>query len=498
MSISLLWLLDGIATVPNLESRDVVDLTLDSREARPGSLFFALPGRSAHGLKFAAEAVARGATVVLWEPGAEVALPKLPSTVFTAAIPGLKGLVGRIADRFFNWPSSQLRITGITGTNGKTTCAYLLAQCLEKLGSRAAYIGTIGWGRVEALAAPTLTTPDVVTVHRQLAQLRAEGVREVAMEVSSQGLDQQRVDGVRFQVAAFTNLTRDHLDYHETMAAYGAAKARLFEFPDLQHIVVNVGDAFGREFAQNYSGRVPLTAIWIGAGDSGWLGQHALCATQVTLDVHGLSMQLDGSFGKADVSTKLLGRFNAENSLVVIGCLLSLGVSLTEAVRVLADCVAPPGRMEVVEPAARDKPLAVVDYAHTPDALAKALAALREHCKGALWCVFGCGGDRDPGKRPVMGAIADEWADRIIVTDDNPRSENPQTITRAITGGIKSHEVRVIHDRGEAIGTALREAQTSDVVLIAGKGHEDYQIYGETRRSFSDRREAQRYLGVAA
>ena len=498
MSISLLWLLDGIAAVPNLESRDVADLTLDSREAGPGSLFFALPGRSAHGLKFAAQAAARGATVVLWEPTADVDLPKLPPTVLAVAVPGLKDLVGRIADRFFNWPSSQMRITGITGTNGKTTSAYLLAQCLEKLGSRAAYIGTIGSGRVDALAAPTLTTPDVVTLHRRLAQLRAEGVREVAMEVSSQGLDQQRVDGVRFQVAAFTNLTRDHLDYHETMAAYGAAKARLFDFPDLQHIVVNVGDAFGREFAQNYAGRVPLTAIWVGAGDSGWLAERALRATQVTLDVRGISMQLDGSFGKAEVNTKLVGRFNAENSLVVLGCLLSLGVLLADAVRVLAECVPPPGRMEVVEPTARDKPLAVVDYAHTPDALAKALGALREHCKGALWCVFGCGGDRDPGKRRVMGAIADELADRIIVTDDNPRSENPQSITRDIVGGIKSHEARVIHDRGEAIATALKEAQASDVVLIAGKGHEDYQIYGETRRSFSDRREAQRYLGVAA
>ncbi len=498
MSISLLWLLDGIAALPDIESRDVLDLTLDSREARPGSLFFALPGRTAHGLNFAADAASRGATVVLWEPAAGAALPKLPSTVFAAAIPGLKGLVGRIADRFFRWPSSQLRITGITGTNGKTTCAYLLAQCLEKLGSRAAYIGTIGWGRVAELAAPTLTTPDVVTVHRRLAQLRAAGVREVAMEVSSQGLDQQRVDGVRFQVAAFTNLSRDHLDYHRTMEAYGAAKARLFEVPDLKHIVINVGDAFGREFAQNYAGRVPLTALWIGAGDSGWLAERALRAASVTLDPHGISLQIDGSFGKADVHTKLLGRFNAENSLVVIGCLTSLGVPLAEAARVLAECVAPPGRMEVVEPGTPDKPLAVVDYAHTPDALAKALEALREHCKGALWCVFGCGGDRDPGKRSLMGTVVDELADRIIVTDDNPRSESPQAITSAITVGIKSHEARVIHDRGQAIGTALKEAEALDAVLIAGKGHEDYQIYGETRRSFSDRREAQRYLGVAA
>jgi UDP-N-acetylmuramoyl-L-alanyl-D-glutamate--2,6-diaminopimelate ligase len=279
----------------------------------------------------------------------------------------------------------------------------------------------------------------------------------VAMEVSSQALDQDRVAGVRFQSAAFTNLSRDHLDYHETMAAYGAAKARLFEAPDLQHIIVNVGDAFGREFAQNYAGRVPLTAIWIGAGDSGWLASRALHTAEVNLDAHGISMLLEGSFGKAALSTRLLGRFNAENSLVVIACLLSRGVSLAEAARVLAECAPPPGRMEVVEPAARDKPTAVVDYAHTPDALAKALSALREHYTGMLWCVFGCGGDRDPGKRALMGAIADELADQIIVTDDNPRSENPQAITRAIVSGIKSRAPRVIHDRGEAIATALKE-----------------------------------------
>src|SRR5258707_13301138 len=497
MSAALMWLLDGIAKIPATEAR-VSDLTLDSRQVRAGSLFFALPGLKDHGLKFAAEACARGASAVLWEPSAEATSPALPPAVFGAAIPNLKGLVGRIADRFFNWPSSQLRIAGITGTNGKTTCAYLLAQCLERLGLQAAYMGTIGWGRIAALEPPTLTTPDVVTLHRELAVLRASGVREVAMEVSSQALDQDRVAGVRLHSAAFTNLSRDHLDYHETMAAYGAAKARLFDAPDLKHIIVNVGDTFGREFAQNYAGRAPLTAVWIGAGDSGWLAERALRATRVALDVHGVSMQLDGSFGKAEVATRLLGHFNAENALVVIACLLSLGTPLAEAARVLAECVPPPGRMEVVEPAARDKPMAVVDYAHTPDALAQALRALREHCKGALWCVFGCGGDRDPGKRSIMGAVADELADRIIVTDDNPRSENPEIITRAIVSGIKSRNVRVIHDRGEAIGTALTEAAASDVVLIAGKGHEDYQIYGGTRRSFSDRREAQRHLGAAA
>src|SRR5258708_498676 len=248
MSTSLMWLLHGIATVPNIESRDVVDLTLDSREVRSGSLFFALPGRTVHGLKFAAEAAARGAGVVLWEPSAEVTLPKLPATVFAAPIPGLKGLVGRIADRFFKWPSSQLRITGITGTNGKTTCAYLLAQCLERLGAQAAYMGTIGWGRIASLERPTLTTPDVVTLHRELAVLRASGVREVAMEVSSQALDQDRVAGVRLHSAAFTNLSRDHLDYHETMAAYGAAKPRLFDPPPLKPIIVHLGTTLSPDY----------------------------------------------------------------------------------------------------------------------------------------------------------------------------------------------------------------------------------------------------------
>ncbi|MGC1523612.1 MAG: UDP-N-acetylmuramoyl-L-alanyl-D-glutamate--2,6-diaminopimelate ligase, partial [Steroidobacteraceae bacterium] len=436
--------------------------------------------------------------VVLWEPGPDAPAPQLPSGVFAAAVPGLSTLLGRIADRFFNWPSSQLRITGITGTNGKTTCAYLLAQCLEKLGFQSAYVGTIGWGRIGALEGAALTTPDVITLHRVLAALRASGVREVAMEVSSQALDQDRTAGVRMHSAAFTNLSRDHLDYHRTMTAYGAAKARLFAAPDLKHIIINVGDAFGRELAQNYAGRVPLTAIWVGAGGSGWLAERAMRGFDVTLGLHGVSMQLDGSFGKAAVTTRLLGRFNAENALVVVACLLSLGTPLVDAVRVLADCVPPPGRMEVVEPVAKAKPMAVVDYAHTPDALAKALGALREHCRGALWCVFGCGGDRDPGKRRIMGAVADELADEIIITDDNPRSENPQAITRAIASGVTSREVRVIHDRAEAIHAALSEARPPDVVLIAGKGHEDYQIYGDTRRVFSDRREAQRYLGAAA
>jgi UDP-N-acetylmuramoyl-L-alanyl-D-glutamate--2,6-diaminopimelate ligase len=501
MSTALSWLLDGIAELP-ANTAPVSDMTLDSREVRSGSLFLALAGGRAHGLEFAADAAARGASAVLWEPAAGVVPPALPEGVFAAPVPNLRFLAGRIADRFFGWPSSSLGVTGITGTNGKTTCAYLLAQCLEHLGLAGGYIGTIGCGRPTQLSEPTHTTPDAISVHRILARLRAGGVKQVAMEVSSHALDQGRIVGVRFHTAAFTNLTRDHLDYHGSMANYGAAKAKLLLLPELKHIVLNVGDAFGRQFAQDYAGHAPLTAVWVGAGQSGWLADRTLHAAEVSARPQGIAIKLDGSCGALEVETRLLGRFNAENSLTVMACLMSLGIGLSEAAQALAQCAAAPGRMEVVNgggvQTGAARPTAVVDYAHTPDALAKALTAAREHCAGALWCVFGCGGDRDRGKRPLMGAIADELADQIIVTDDNPRSEDPAAITAAIVQGIKTHAARVINDRGAAIGTAMKEARAGDVVLIAGKGHEDYQIYGATRRAFSDREEALRHLGAAA
>ena len=308
-----------------------------------------LRGHESHGLSFAADAAARGASAVLWEPGpddvaASLDFPAaLKKRVFAAPVVNLRKLLGRIADRFFGWPSSHLRIVGITGTNGKTTCAYLLAQCLERLKLDAAYIGTLGWGRIAELKPLTHTTPDVVTLHRQLGQLRASGVREVAMEVSSHALDQARVDGVRFHSAAFTNLSRDHLDYHGTMDAYGAAKARLFEVPHLERLVVNVDDTFGRELARRVAGRVPLTAVWLGDGGSGWLADGELYASDVQLDLAGITLALGGSFGESRVATRLLGRFNAENCVVVLACLAALGVTLAEATQALAGCTAPPG-----------------------------------------------------------------------------------------------------------------------------------------------------------
>jgi UDP-N-acetylmuramoyl-L-alanyl-D-glutamate--2,6-diaminopimelate ligase len=282
------------------------------------------------------------------------------------------------------------------------------------------------------------------------------------------------------------------------MEAYGAAKARLFDVPDLQHRVINVGDAFGHALAMRPGAAANLIAVWVGARESGRLAGRWLEGDEVVPGPHGMSLTVSGSFGCRRVATRLFGRFNAENAVVVIALLIGLGVPLEDAAAALAECVAPPGRMQVIESDGPGKPMAVIDYAHTPDALAKALQAVKEHAQGAVWCVFGCGGDRDPGKRPLMGAAADEYADQIIVTDDNPRSEDPESICRTIVRGIRSRGVRIIHDRGDAIATALNEAAPADIVLIAGKGHEEYQIYGDVRRRFSDRHEAVRHLRAVA
>ncbi len=307
MSTSLTWLLDGIAAVPANDAQ-VADLTIDSREVRPGGLFLALPGAPLAWAPIRGRGGSAGRVRGALGAGRLASRLRASSEpLFAAPIAGLSDLVGRIADRFFQWPSAHLRVVGITGTNGKTTCAWLLAQSLARLGQSSAYIGTLGWGRLGALEAPTHTTPDAVSVHRMLAQLRSQGARTVAMEVSSHALDQGRVAGVRFHTAAFTNLTRDHLDYHATMQAYGEAKARLFAAPDLKHLIINIGDAFGRELAMKLAGRAPLTAVWVGGSSDAWLAERSLHADRVVPDLRGISMDIDGSFGKLHLSTRLLG-----------------------------------------------------------------------------------------------------------------------------------------------------------------------------------------------
>jgi UDP-N-acetylmuramoyl-L-alanyl-D-glutamate--2,6-diaminopimelate ligase len=482
---SLSTLLDGIAALP----RDVTitDLTQDGRGARSGSAFLAVRGNNEHGLKYAPQAVANGARAVLWEPAPVAVLPDLPSEILLAPVPRLREHASTIADRFFGAPSARLAVAGITGTNGKTTCAYLLAQALEAAGRPAGYMGTIGTGRPKRLIASALTTGDAVTVQRTLAQLRAEGATSVAMEVSSHALDQARVGAVRFRTAVFTNLTRDHLDYHGTMDSYGSAKAQLFAREDLVSRVINVDDAFGRQLAIDPRGRGRLVVTSRGHQSHTRSAAGFVRAMQVRLSTRGIELEFDSSWGTGALACPLVGDFNVDNLLTVIAVLLDWEIPLDQAIEALARVRAAPGRMETFGGA--QAPLAVVDYAHTPDALRKALAAARAHCTGRLAVVFGCGGERDPGKRPIMGAIAAELADDIVITDDNPRAESPALIAANIAAGIPAgFPFRIELDRGRAIREALTDARPEDVVLIAGKGHEDYQIYGSERRAFSDQK----------
>jgi len=495
-------------SVPDIE---VTDLTLDSRDVRPGAAFIALPGAHTHGIRHAAQAAAAGARAILWEPAGTVVPPTLPPEVALLAIPRLREQLGALADRWFGAPSRALRVVGVTGTNGKTTTAHLIADALERLGERSAYAGTLGTGHIGALREATHTTPDCITVHRRLAELRDAGVRSLAMEVSSHALDQHRVDGVCFDTAVFTNLSRDHLDYHGTLEAYGAAKAKLFAWPSLRHAVINVDDPHGHTLALAVRdqaraqlvccSRAPLSAVSFAAeggatsGSPACAGVRHLYAASVIADPSGLRIEVDGSWGAASLCSRLIGDFNVDNVLAALATLLVGGVPLLDAVAALERCTAPPGRMEALTVAGR--PLVIIDYSHTPDALEKALLAVRSHGAGRLICVFGCGGDRDPGKRPLMGAIAERLADGVIVTDDNPRSEDGDAIVAAILGGMSDRaRAQVERDRAAAIRQAICGSGAHDVVVIAGKGHEEYQIVGAERRPFSDREVASAALAA--
>jgi len=473
-------LLEGIAAAPPLP---IAGLTLDSRGAGVGDAFVALKGGSGHGLDHAPQAIARGARAVLWDP-AEGLTPEVTGDVAYVAVQQLRDRLGGIADRYYGSPSSRLAVAGVTGTNGKTTCAWLLANAVKNLGRRGAYLGTLGAGFPPQVRGAALTTPDVISLHRQLRALQDADASHVAMEVSSHALDQGRVDGVRMRVAAFCNLSRDHLDYHGTMERYALAKQRLFRLPGLEHAVINVGDPVGAQFAASLAAGVALVAVTVG-GNSPAVSRF-IHVVRTHTGQGGLELELIGYFGARRLRSRLVGGFNAENLAVTLGMLLAWGFDVDEAIATLGACSAPPGRMESYRLA--NGALAVVDYAHTPDALTKALIALREHARGRILLVFGCGGDRDPGKRPLMGEAAERHADRVIVTDDNPRGEDADRIVAMILAGLREPKrAEVMRDRALAIHSALDDARPGDVVLIAGKGHEDYQIVGNERRAFSDR-----------
>ena len=475
---SLSTLLQGIVAVPSVFDVTIHGLKTDSREVASGDAFIALSGAKTPADFYVDKAITAGATVILLETEQAGECAEHHGALIVP-VAGLRGLVGRIADRFFEHPSQRLRLIGVTGTNGKTSVCQYVAQLLRETGTPCGILGTLGYGMPGSLQPATHTTPDAVQVNRVLSRIVKQEGRAAVMEVSSHALDQGRVDNISMTGAVFTNLTRDHLDYHGSMEAYGAAKARLFEREELHFSVINFDDPFGRQLFEQLEGKCDRVRYSLHEAQTElWLREF-----RPTDD--GFEAEVDGEWGRFVIAVPLMGSFNASNVLAAMATVLTLGVPVDRVQQAVGRLAPPPGRLERFDGANGVR--VVVDYAHTADALANALAALRPHVDGELICVFGCGGDRDTGKRPDMAREAEKLADRVVVTDDNPRSEHPEAIARDILAGFSdSAKVTVIHDRAEAIQSAIRSATPNDLVLIAGKGHEAYQEIAGQKYPFSD------------
>ncbi|HEX4858566.1 MAG TPA: UDP-N-acetylmuramoyl-L-alanyl-D-glutamate--2,6-diaminopimelate ligase [Usitatibacteraceae bacterium] len=458
------------------------EVSASSRDARHGVAFLAYPGMSRDGREFIDDAIARGASAVLFDP--EGFAWRDAWKVPHLGVPQLKAHASQIAGHVYGHAAEALWMVGVTGTNGKTSVAQWLAQGLAEAGRPGAVIGTIGHGMGGTLSPSDNTTPDAVTLQRLLRDYLRQGATSCVMEVSSHGLDQGRVADLKYDVAVFTNLTRDHLDYHGTMQAYGAAKARLFSMRGVKHAVINVDDEFGHTLAASLDRTAGLNVLRYGLADRARATD--LAASAIAATASGLSFRVAGRFGEVRVASPALGDFNVYNLLAVIGALVASGVALEDAAGLAARLRPVPGRMQTLR--VPGKPLVVVDYAHTPDALEKALSTLRALVPqgGRLISVFGCGGNRDRGKRALMGAVSARLADSTVLTSDNPRREPPLDIIADIEQGMRGANYRTVPGRQEAIFEALNAAHAADIVLVAGKGHEDYQILGEEHQPFSD------------
>lgn len=497
----LATILEGIVSIAHHQNVVVEGLSLDSKAIKPGYCFVALQGSSGHGLQHLDEATAAGASAILCDEWAQKYMPEKVGVIPIIVVEGLRERLAVVSNRFFDYPSKRISTVAITGTNGKTTIGSIIAVALQQTNGAAAYIGTLGAGLWHNLEPSANTTPDLLTVQHYLASFNAQGIKSCAMEVSSHALAQGRVDGIQFDVAVFSNLTHEHLDYHGSMEAYGKAKQRLFtndrmqgESPagcdqqPLANAVINVDDPFGREILQKLD---PSTVKWpYGVSVESGRYPRLTTATEIDMSLDGISMRVSSPAGEGVVRSKLIGHFNVSNLLATIASLGALQWTFSEIKKALANVSGVPGRMDVISLASvpdLSLPTVVIDYAHTPDALEQALESLRDLTQGRLICVFGCGGDRDQEKRARMGAIAEKLADSVVVTSDNPRSEVPRDIImQIISGQVTPQATLVEEDRETAIRHAIKIANPKDVVLIAGKGHESYQIFGAERVTFSD------------
>lgn len=482
--------------VAGLAPRALREMTLDSRTAASGDLFVAIVGHQTDGRRYIPQAIAQGVAAIIAEAEGEAQDGEIREMhgVPVIYLSQLHQRLSALAGRFYHQPSAALRLVGVTGTNGKTTTTQLLAQWAQLVGETSAVMGTVGNGLLGQVVASENTTGSAVDVQHELAELHAKGASFTAMEVSSHGLVQHRVAALKFAAAVFTNLSRDHLDYHGDMTNYESAKWLLFSEHDCGQAIINADDEVGRRWLARLPDAVAVSMEnHIDPACHGrWLQ-----ATAVRYHDGGAHIRFNSSWGEGEIDSRLMGAFNVNNLLLALATLLALGYPLADLQATASQLQPVCGRMEVFT--SPGKTTVVVDYAHTPDALEKALNAARLHCTGKLWCVFGCGGDRDKGKRPLMGAIAEQYADVVVVTDDNPRTEEPEAIIADILAGmLDAGRAFVVMGRAEAVTNAIMQAAENDVVVVAGKGHEDYQIVGHQRLDYSDRVTAARLLGVIA
>lgn len=484
-------LLKDISLVPEQADKEISHLVLDSRKVTPGDLFLAVKGTQLDGRQYIPAAISKGAVAILVDAEEDGELIQWENNIPLIPIHQLQKHLGELAARFYDFPATKLRMIGVTGTSGKTSTTHFLAQMLDAFGVRCGLIGTIGSGFYGALGDAGLTTPDAISLQALLNQFVQDGAQAVAMEVSSHSIDQGRVYAIPYEIGIFTNLSQDHLDYHGDMETYAAVKRRfLAELPTHQ-VIINADDARGREWIQELT---PHKSVWAYSVNEKFESKASLIyTTNVKLGLNGITAVVHTPWGSGELKLPLIGQFNLSNALAVLTALCVYGIPFAAVLQHFAQLKSVPGRMQTIS--YPDQPLVVVDYAHKPDALEKVLQALRAHTSGKLICVFGCGGDRDRGKRPLMAKIAEELADVVIVTNDNPRHEQPEAIAAEICQGFSHPDrVHVQLDRSKAIENSIQLATPNDCVLIAGKGAEHYQQIGDEKFPFDDVNEVSKYL----